>query len=83
MKRTARQLSVRVTIGDRLRLHRLAACATLRQVEEATGLSNAVINQIETGKVRNPGVWTVAKLAAYYGTTIDRLMEGVTEGGES
>jgi transcriptional regulator with XRE-family HTH domain len=68
--------AITVTLGMRLRLHRLARGETLRAVEAATGISNALLSQVETDYVRNPGVFTVAKLAAHYGVTIDSLISG-------
>lgn len=53
---------------------RKARGKTLRQVESATGVSNPLISQIESGHVKNPGVFTVAKLAKFYGVTLDRLL---------
>lgn len=53
-----------------LRPIRAAKGVTLRQVEAATGLSNAYLSQLETGKVKSPSVAVASKLAAYYGRPI-------------
>lgn len=45
---------------------------TLREVEAATGLSNAFISQLETGK-SEPSFRNVVTLCAFYGITLERL----------
>jgi len=39
---------------------------TLRQVEEKTGISNAYLSQVETGKVKNPSFDVMVKLCRLY-----------------
>lgn len=39
---------------------------TLRQVEEATGISNAYLSQLETGKIKKPSFDVVYKLHNFY-----------------
>lgn len=39
---------------------------TLRQVEDKTGISNAYLSQLETGKVKNPSFTVVVKLCNLY-----------------
>jgi transcriptional regulator with XRE-family HTH domain len=46
---------------------------TLRDLEAASGVSNALISQIETGKVKDPGFSTVVKLAGALGLSLERL----------
>lgn len=45
---------------------------SLRDLEKASGVSNALISQIETGKVRDPGFTTVVRLVDALGLTLDR-----------
>jgi len=52
---------------------------TLRDLERETGVSNAVISQIETGKVKDPGFSTVIKLARALGLPIDRVASCVID----
>jgi len=52
-------------LGERLRLLRKERGLTLRQVSEATGLSVALLSQIETGKT-DPSVTTLRKLAQVF-----------------
>ncbi len=53
--------------------HRL----TLRQVEEVTGISNAYLSQLETGKIAQPSPNYLYKLAEVYRLPYDLLMEKV------
>jgi transcriptional regulator with XRE-family HTH domain len=39
---------------------------TLRQVEEYSGISNAYLSQLETGKIKSPSYQTVKKLLDIY-----------------
>lgn len=45
---------------------RKAKGLTLRQVEESTGISNAYLSQLETGKIKSPGYDTVKALYELY-----------------
>ena len=47
----------------------------LRDVEKATGISNAYLSQLETGKAENPSPHVLYKLAQYYGVPYKSLME--------
>lgn len=53
-------------LGQELRRARLAANLKLRQVEADTGISNAYLSQLETGKADNPSTTVLRKLAKYY-----------------
>lgn len=48
---------------------------TLRELETRTGISNALLSQIETGKVREPSWRNVVKIAKALGLKLDRLAE--------
>jgi HTH-type transcriptional regulator, competence development regulator len=48
---------------------------TLRQVEEATGIPNAHISQIEKGHIETPSPNVLWALAAHYGLDFTKLME--------
>lgn len=47
---------------------------TLRQVEEATGISNAYLSQLETGKIKHPSAQSLYTLAKLYSTNIEDLL---------
>lgn len=50
---------------------------TLRQVEKQTGISNAYLSQLETGKVKQPSPLNLHKLAQLYEVPYEMLMEKV------
>lgn len=64
-----------------MKMHALIALSrelkglTLRQLEKETGLSNAVLSQIETGKVKEPGFRSIVKLARALGLSLERLAD--------
>jgi transcriptional regulator with XRE-family HTH domain len=60
-------------LGEAIAYAREVKGMTLRQMEKQTGVSNAVISQIETGHVKEPGFWTVVKIAKALGLKLDRL----------
>lgn len=47
---------------------------TLRQVEEATSISNSYLSQLETGKIKSPSAHALYLLAKLYGTNIETLL---------
>ena len=49
-------------LGELIAVARACKGWTLRELEKASGISNALISQIETGKVRDPGFTTIIKL---------------------
>ena len=62
-------------LGSGLRSAREARNLSLRQVEEATGISNAYLSQLENDKVKKPSPHFLHKLAALYDVPYDLLME--------
>lgn len=59
-------------LGDLIGTARECKGWTLRELEKVSGVSNALISQIETGKVRDPGFATVVRLVDALGVTLDR-----------
>lgn len=47
---------------------------TLRQVEEATGISNAYLSQLENDKIKKPSASVLYKLASIYNVALDNLL---------
>jgi len=45
---------------------------TLRELEHESTVSNALISQIETGKVKDPGFFTVCRLCDALGISVER-----------
>jgi transcriptional regulator with XRE-family HTH domain len=58
-----------------LRSLRKTNVLTLRSVEEKTGVSNAFLSQLESGKVKQPSPIVLHKVANAYGVTYEALME--------
>lgn len=48
---------------------------TLRAVEESTGVSNAYLSQLETGKIRRPSPVVLHKLSGLYEVSYGEIME--------
>ncbi len=62
-------------LGTYLKSLREANSVTLRDVEEKTGISNAFLSQLESGKVKEPSPIMLYKIAEFYGVPYDALME--------
>ena len=76
MARRARsdvQASAAVRLGEFLGVARELRGLTLREVEQLSGVSNALISQIETGKVDDPGFSKVVAIADALGLSVERL----------
>ena len=61
-----------MVLGELIGVARECKGWTLRELEKKSGVSNALISQIETGKVRDPGFTTVVRLVDALGITLDR-----------
>ena len=74
------------SLGIRLRAARERAGLTLREVEERTGISNAYLSQIESGRIKEPSPRILHRLAELYGESYAELLElagyPVPEAGE-
>jgi len=66
-------------IGELIAIARECKGWTLRDMERETGISNALISQIETGKIKDPGFSTVVKLCRALGVSADRAASTVTD----
>ena len=62
-------------LGRYLRAMREAKGLSLRQVESKSGISNAFVSQMESGKVKQPSPVILYKLAGLYGVPYESLME--------
>lgn len=58
-------------IGERFKTIRTAKGLTLREVEKATGISNAYLSQLENGGIKKPSYVVVKQLSEYYGIKTD------------
>jgi transcriptional regulator with XRE-family HTH domain len=59
-------------LGELIAVARECKGWTLCDLEKASGVSNPLISQIETGKVRDPGFTTVVRLVDALGLSLDR-----------
>ena len=66
---------VKKTLAEELRRLRKNRQASLREVEKATGISNAYLSQLEKGAAANPSPHKLFKLAEYYGVQYEWLMQ--------
>ena len=64
-----------MTLGEQLRHLRLTMGLSQRAVEEKTGISNAFLSQLESGKVKQPSPLALHKLSDLYGIEYDILMD--------
>lgn len=62
------------SLGKTLKDSREILSLTLRQVEEATGISNAYLSQLENDKIKKPSANVLYKLANIYQVELDSLL---------
>jgi len=63
------------TLGDELRTVREVRKLSLRDVEGATGISNAYLSQLENDKIRKPSPHFLSKLANLYDISYETVMQ--------
>lgn len=64
-------------LGELIAVARECKGWSLRDLERESGVSNALISQIETRKVKDPGFMTVVKIMDALGVKLDRAAAGV------
>jgi transcriptional regulator with XRE-family HTH domain len=62
-------------LGSFLAKARTAVGKSLRTVERETGISNAYLSQLETGKIKTPAPQNLHLLAGAYNVSYELLME--------
>lgn len=62
------------SLGSTLKEARVLISLTLRQVEEATGISNAYLSQLENDKIKKPSANVLYKLASIYKIELNTLL---------
>lgn len=67
--------SSKESLSEYLKALRAASGFTLREVEEATEISNAYLSQLENDKISKPSPDILHKLAEFYGVGYEVLME--------
>jgi transcriptional regulator with XRE-family HTH domain len=63
------------SLGQFLKVLREERAQKLREVESATGISNAYLSQLEGDKIRQPSPIILEKLAAHYRVAYGTLMK--------
>lgn len=77
------------SLGTALKEARELISLTLRQVEEASGISNAYLSQLENDKIKKPSASVLYKLGSLYKIELNTLLslagiiEKSTEAGKS
>jgi transcriptional regulator with XRE-family HTH domain len=66
-------------IGQLIGIARECRGFPLRELEKRTGISNALISQIETGKVKSPSFESVVRLSRELGVSLDRCASCVPD----
>lgn len=62
------------TLGKALSQARELCGLTLRQIEDATGISNAYLSQLENDKIKKPSANVLYKLAQIYGVKLEYFL---------
>lgn len=62
------------SLGKTLKDSRELIPLTLRQVEEATGISNAYLSQLENDKIKSPSANVLYKLSSLYNIELNQLL---------
>ena len=63
-----------MSLGSELKRIRNLRGFSLREVERATGISNAYLSQLERSKASNPSPKVLKKIAEHYGVDYESLM---------
>lgn len=63
-----------MSLGKALKESRELIPLTLRQVEDATGISNAYLSQLENDKIKKPSANVLYKLASLYRLDLNILL---------
>lgn len=62
-------------LGELIAIGRECKGWTLRDLERETGISNALLSQIETGHIKNPSFVTVVRITEALGISIERAAQ--------
>jgi transcriptional regulator with XRE-family HTH domain len=67
-----------VKLGELIAIGRECKGWTLRELERESGVSNALISQIETGKVKEPSFTNIVRLTEALGISVERAAKIVS-----
>ncbi|GGO19366.1 helix-turn-helix domain-containing protein [Deinococcus humi] len=62
-------------LGPVLRRARTAQKLTLKDIQHVTGVNNAYLSQLETGRIVKPGMGILSKLAPLYGVPLETMLQ--------
>lgn len=62
-------------LGELIGIARECKGWTLRDLEKACGVSNPLLSQIETGRVKDPGFATTVRILDALGVSLERAAE--------
>ncbi len=66
-------------LGQDIKFIREQRRFSLRELEKISGVSNSLISQIESGKIKSPGFFTILKLSHALSFSMDLMTEGMIE----
>ena len=69
---------IKLTLQEKLKDERTSRHMTLAELEKATGIAKATLGKYESDNCTDISPFNLAKLAEYYGLSMDYLM-GLTE----
>ena len=69
---------IKLTLQEKLKDERTSRHMTLAELEKATGIARATLGKYESDNCKDISPFNLAKLAEYYGLSMDYLM-GLTE----
>jgi len=65
-----------ITTGDRIKHLREKRGLSSRELSRIAGINNATISEVEGGKIKNPSVQNLVKIALALGVSLDFLVLG-------
>jgi transcriptional regulator with XRE-family HTH domain len=68
-----------MTWNEKLKFARKVSRLTLRAVENATGISNAYLSQLENGQIKDPSFFKMMKLLQFYNLEPQDFIESEKE----
>lgn len=71
----ALRIKINMKISEAFKLARECQKISLRELERKTGISNALLSQIETGHIKNPSYLKVKRIAKVLNVDLNKLDE--------
>jgi len=61
------------TLGERLKMARIAQLLTLKELADRTGVSCSHLSELERGRLRKPPIYALPAIALHYGIPYEEL----------